>query len=388
VITSMDRNAPEMMNFFFSSMFFTFCRFGFKLSSCASLTPLATGKFLIDDFFGDFSCWNDINSVPFLMFCVSLLIVLLVVSVLWANRKGCELSAFPCMERFACWLILIKFLLCGVLVLFVTLPLVPIVTTLIVWIITCIMVYRQLPYLSYGGQSMHYNTYLFSSLILGIYFSICALLLNTFSQSQLGLLYFVGAIFVLVLASITITHLLQKHKLSVFSLRNKPFGLQLLKCIVYNDKVGPCTDYLVANWCNSDPELAKKVLDMIDNDLTKEEKDSLFSYKSAKQPFLEWWWKWEFNHPKPGTVHRIVWHRIHVDAKVPTLVNLCCYHIVKSDESRWRNEAGISYDLKNYIEELIAPVSDFDPTEVIKSTSRRQFVRIADAADTDDAEDV
>jgi len=370
-MSSMERNAPEAMNFFFVSLFLTFCRFCFKLVGCVSSSPQNTGVFLIDSFYGDFSCWADSGQVPFMLFCTVLLIIMFLVSLLWIRRRGVLYSAFPCSERFSCLLTLAKFFLCGVMVFFVEVPLVTMSVCLATWLALAIVAAKQIPYLSSGYHCLHYNAYLFGAFVLGVYLSVCSILLAVVDQYQLGLLYFLGAIFILVAAIVGMTIFLQKFRAEIFSMKSKAFARELVQCIIHGDMVRVCVDHLVSNFCN-DLTLSKYVLDIVEQELSDEERKILTSFSPSKMPFLEWWCKWEFSHPKPGTVHRIVLHKIYRNTAVPTLLDLCCYEIIKADEDGWRLSDRISEDMKGYIEELVEPVGDFDPKELLRQKHPRR----------------
>jgi len=347
---------PEMMNFFFWSMFFALTRASFRFLSCASIDTASSSSWLVSGYFGDFSCWqaSDMdNDIPLLLFFIVFNASFFLVSVQWSAKKSELCPAYPSQPRYQIALVLVKFLLCLGLVVFVSVPIAFSILCSVLFLYLFFVTLQSLPYLPVNSGSIHINAFLLTSFFTAFYLSFTTSLLIGFQPTTgTASLYLCGVIPVFGFAYWAIYIYLRRFKANYFHRNSREFIREMLLCIANDDMTATCCSYLLGNFCKDSLQEAKVVREI--HKLRYLDHRNLFSSTPEKIPLIQWWNKWKVLHFDKEATLEMVNRKIRKKSRVPRLLDLVAQVILKR-EIDWSHTPVLSVDAQVYLQELLQP---------------------------------
>lgn len=347
---------PEIMNFFFWSMFIGYTRSVFRFISCADSDPINSSSWLINSYFGDYSCWKSSSmsdNIPLLLFFLVFNATFLLVAIQWSAKRIYVCPAFPSLPRYHVASILAKFLLCLGLVVFSAQALA--VLSSIIFLYLFILTLRTLPYLPSNSNALSINCFVIASYLTAFYTSFVSEFIFVFQpHSYASCTYLLGIIPVFGFSYWGFMKYLRTYKSGSFERKSRKYIRELLLCIVNDDMTSTCCSYLTANFCQN-PLVEEKLVEEIQK-LQPADQHSLFSPSEAKNPIIQWWNKWKVLHFDKETTVEMVTRKIKRTERVPRLTDIVCRAIIR-DGIDWAHSP-LPLDLKQYFNELLRP----DPT--------------------------
>jgi len=330
-------------------------KFTFRLISCASDTTVSSGDWLVEGYFGDFSCWSlpyVHNKVPLLLFYLVFSATFFLIAVQWSAKRVEVCPAYRSLPRYQVSVVLVKFLLCLVLVIFVDSPVVTGAIASACFIYLFIISVIDPPYIT-SVLDRSINIFIVASYATAVYLCVTATFLMGFSPKSSAICTFLLGIFPVFGFAVWGTGKYFKgYKKSHFERTSKKFIKESLLCVASDDMTSTCCTFLL-NTFSKNPRLESKLVAQI-NKLPPNVKSRLFSVSQEKLPFIQWWNQWKILHFDRETTLEMVQRKIHRRRTVPRLMDIAAFTILRL-EMEWSQSPFLSEDMKQYLLELLRP---------------------------------